>query len=61
MTDSRAGPGSRPYAASKAAVQPLTRLGRADEVAAAIDFLLSDEASYLTSPAIPVEGGALAL
>ncbi|MDX6539573.1 MAG: Enoyl-(Acyl carrier protein) reductase [Gaiellales bacterium] len=61
MTDSRAGPVSRPSAASKAAVPALTRLGRADEVAEAIDFLLSDEASYPTGPAIPVEGGALAL
>jgi dihydroanticapsin dehydrogenase len=40
---------------------PLGRLGRTDEVAAAIVFLLSDEASYLTGAAIPVEGGALAL
>jgi NAD(P)-dependent dehydrogenase (short-subunit alcohol dehydrogenase family) len=40
---------------------PLARLGRADEVAAAIVFLLSDDASYLTGAAIPVEGGALAL
>jgi NAD(P)-dependent dehydrogenase (short-subunit alcohol dehydrogenase family) len=40
---------------------PLGRLGHPGEVAAAIAFLLSDEASYLTGAAIPVEGGALAL
>jgi NAD(P)-dependent dehydrogenase (short-subunit alcohol dehydrogenase family) len=40
---------------------PLGRLGKATEVAAAIAFLLSDEASYMTGAAIPVEGGSLAL
>jgi NAD(P)-dependent dehydrogenase (short-subunit alcohol dehydrogenase family) len=40
---------------------PLGRLGQPEEVAAAIAFLLSDDASYLTGAAIPVEGGALAL
>jgi glucose 1-dehydrogenase len=40
---------------------PLRRLGTAGEVAATIGFLLSDDASYVTGAAIPVEGGALAL
>jgi NAD(P)-dependent dehydrogenase (short-subunit alcohol dehydrogenase family) len=40
---------------------PLRRLGGAGEVAAAIAFLLSDEASYTTGAALSVEGGALAL
>jgi NAD(P)-dependent dehydrogenase (short-subunit alcohol dehydrogenase family) len=40
---------------------PLRRLGRADEVAATIAFVLSEEASYVTGAAIPVEGGALLL
>ncbi len=35
----------------------LQRLGRADEVAAVIDFLLSPAASYLTGAWIPVDGG----
>jgi NAD(P)-dependent dehydrogenase (short-subunit alcohol dehydrogenase family) len=40
---------------------PLRRLGAPGEVAAAIAFLLSDEASYTTGAALAVEGGALAL
>jgi NAD(P)-dependent dehydrogenase (short-subunit alcohol dehydrogenase family) len=36
---------------------PLRRLGRADEVARAIVFLLSDDASYITGAAFPVDGG----
>jgi NAD(P)-dependent dehydrogenase (short-subunit alcohol dehydrogenase family) len=38
---------------------PLQRLGRAEEVAHAIAFLLSDEASYITGVAVPVDGGVL--
>lgn len=36
---------------------PLGRAGTDDEVAAAISFLLSDEASYLTGVLMPVSGG----
>jgi NAD(P)-dependent dehydrogenase (short-subunit alcohol dehydrogenase family) len=36
---------------------PLGRLGTADEVAAAIAWLCSDEASYLTGTAVAVDGG----
>jgi 3-oxoacyl-[acyl-carrier protein] reductase len=36
---------------------PLRRLGRPEEVARVVTFLASDEASYVTGAAIPVDGG----
>lgn len=38
----------------------LGRMGRASEIAAAVAFLLSDESSFVTGAALPVEGGATA-
>ena len=40
---------------------PLGRLGRPEEVASLIVFLASDEASYVTGAAVPVDGGATIL
>ncbi len=36
---------------------PLCRIGRAEEVAAVIRFLASDDASFITGACIPVDGG----
>ncbi len=42
------------------ASHPLGRLCRAEEVAEAVAFLLSERASYITGTALPVDGGLLA-
>jgi len=39
---------------------PLERFGRPEEVAAAIAWLLSDDAAYVTGVALPVDGGVTA-
>jgi NAD(P)-dependent dehydrogenase (short-subunit alcohol dehydrogenase family) len=43
-----------------AARSPMGRLARPEEIAAAALFLVSDEASYVTGVALPVDGGATA-
>lgn len=42
------------------ALHPLGRLGRPAEVAAATAFLISDDASFITGTALPVDGGLMA-
>jgi len=41
--------------------QPIGRMGKPEEVAAAALFLCSDEASFITGAGLPVDGGTLTL
>lgn len=43
-----------------AARTPLGRLGRPEDVAVAVHFLVSDEAGYITGAVLPVDGGIAA-
>ena len=38
---------------------PLRRVGKPDDVAAAVAYLMSDEASYVTRQVLSVNGGML--
>ncbi|MBF7731601.1 SDR family oxidoreductase [Pseudomonas sp. N040] len=43
-----------------AAMHPLGRIGKAEEVASAVLYLCSDAAAFITGVALPVDGGATA-
>ncbi len=53
-------PGGAEYLETIAVAHPVGRLGEPSEVANAILFLASDEASFITGAILPVDGGFLA-
>jgi len=55
-TDMTAGLDDAAQAAMLAQI-PLGRLGSTDDVAAAVEFLASDEAAYITGHVLAVNGG----
>jgi NAD(P)-dependent dehydrogenase (short-subunit alcohol dehydrogenase family) len=60
VTSLREEPGGAEYLADVERMHPMGRLGEPAEVASAIVFLASDEASFVTGAVLPVDGGFLA-
>lgn len=58
--DTRAWDNQAEGKARLARMYPLGRIGRAEDVAAAVAFLASDDAAWITGITLPVEGGVLA-
>jgi NAD(P)-dependent dehydrogenase (short-subunit alcohol dehydrogenase family) len=46
--------------ARASSLHPMGRIGRIEEIASVVVFLLSDEASFMTGAIIPVDGGFMA-
>lgn len=55
----REGRSPKEFLEAWAAASPARRLGRPEEVAAAVAFLCSERAAYMTGVALPVDGGRL--
>jgi NAD(P)-dependent dehydrogenase (short-subunit alcohol dehydrogenase family) len=58
--DHQGSEGARHVAHEMARLHPLGRVGRTEEVASAVVYLLSDAASYISGAVVPVDGGRAA-